>query len=125
MHAIQGGAREVHQTGEGHVPSMRNCSEVCCRNKRTICSGSWPPLRTASNPFLFAIMMDSLTENIRKEAPWQMMFADDVVLCAREKYVLELELEQWREAWEKRGMKMSRAKTYYNYVYVWNAIRKC
>ena len=27
------GAREVHQTGEGHAPSMRNGSEVCCRNK--------------------------------------------------------------------------------------------
>ena len=63
------------------------------------------------NPFLFAIMVDSLTENIRKEAHWQMMFADDVVLCAREKDVLELELEQWREALEKRGMKVSRAKT--------------
>ena len=57
--------------------------------------------------------MDSLTENIRKEAPWQMMFADDVVLGAREKNVLELELEQWREALEKRGMKVSRAKTEY------------
>ena len=58
-------------------------------------------------------MMDSLTENIRKQAPWQMMFADDVVLCAREKDELELELEQWREALEKRGMKVSRAKTEY------------
>ena len=27
------------------VPSMRNCSEVCRRNKRTLCSGSWPPPR--------------------------------------------------------------------------------
>ena len=42
-----------------------------------------------------------------------MMFADDVVLCAREKDELELELEQWREALEKRGMKVSRAKTDY------------
>ena len=44
-----------------------------------------------------------------------MMFADDVVLCAREKEldVLEVELEQWREALEKRGMKVSRAKTEY------------
>ena len=67
----------------------------------------------AFSPFLFAIMMDSLTENIRKEAPWQMMFADDVVLCAREKDVLESELEQWREALEKRRMKVSRAKTEY------------
>ena len=58
-------------------------------------------------------MMDSLTENIRKEAPWQMMFAYDVMLCAREKNVQELELEQWRETLEKRGMKVSRAKTGY------------
>ena len=28
-------------------------------------------------------MKDSLTENIRKEAPRQMMLADDMVLCAR------------------------------------------
>ena len=68
---------------------------------------------SAFSPFLYAIMMDSLTENIRKEAPWQMMFADDVVLCAREKDVLELELEQWREALEKRRMKVLRAKTEY------------
>ena len=68
---------------------------------------------SAFSPFLFAIMMDSLTENIRKETPWHMMFGDDVVLCAREKNVLELELEQWVEALEKRGMKVSRAKTEY------------
>ena len=59
----------------------------------------------AFSPFLFAIMMDSLTENIRKEALWQMMFAVDVVLCAKEKDV------KWREALEKRVMKVSRAKT--------------
>ena len=42
-----------------------------------------------------------------------MMFADDVVLCSREKDVLELELEQWWQSLEKRGMKVSRAKTEY------------
>ena len=68
-------------------------------------------------------MMDSLTENIRKEAPWQIMCVDDVVLCAREKYVLELELKQWRDASEKNGMKVSRANTkYITFVPEWNAI---
>ena len=62
---------------------------------------------SAFSAFLFSTMMDSLTENIRKEAHWLMMFADDVVLCARETYVLEL----WREALYKRGMKVSRANT--------------
>ena len=44
------------------------------------------------------------TENIRRKAPWQMMFADDVVLCAKKKDVLELELKKWMpmEALEKR-----------------------
>ena len=67
----------------------------------------------AFTPFLFAIMIDSLTENIRIEAPWQMMFANDVELCAREKDMLELELEQWREALENRGKKVSRTKIEY------------
>ena len=41
------------------------------------------------------------------------MFTDDVVLRARKKDALVLELEQWRDALEKRGMKVSRAKTEY------------
>ena len=45
------------------------------------------------------------------------MFADDVVLCAREKDVLELEMEQWREALGKRGMQVSRANTEYMCLY--------
>ncbi|XP_047469490.1 uncharacterized protein LOC125025517 [Penaeus chinensis] len=63
---------------------------------------------SALSPFLFA------PEGRRMEAPWQMMFADDVVLCAREKGgVLEDNLEQWRDALEERGMKISRSKTEY------------
>ena len=75
VHAKQGGAREVHQTGEGHVgpPSMRNCNEVGCRNNRTLCSQVGLHQGSAFSPFLFAIMMESLTENIRKNT-----LADDV-----------------------------------------------
>ena len=36
-----------------------------------------------------------------------------MVLCAREKDVLELELVQWTEALEKRGMKVSIARPGY------------
>ena len=41
------------------------------------------------------------------------MFADDVVLYARENDVMEFELEPWREALETRGMKVSSAKAEY------------
>ena len=61
-------------------------------------------LNLVKKPFLFAIMMDS--HEHQKRSTFAIMFADDVVLCAREKCVLELELEQWREALKKRGIKV-------------------
>ena len=57
--------------------------------------------------------MDALTDGIRKNTPWQMMFSDDVALCATDKNSLEDDLEIWREALEKRRMKVSRTKTEY------------
>ena len=80
---------------------------------------------SAFSPFLFPVChYDGFADGKhQKKAPWQMMFADYVVLSTREKYVLELELEQWRAALEKRGMEVSRAKRVH--VSKWNAIRKC
>ena len=36
---------------------------------------------SAFSPFLFAIMMDSLPENISKEAPWQMLEVTEMKMC--------------------------------------------
>ena len=32
------------------------------------------------SPFLFDIIIDRLTEDIRKDVPWDMLFVDDIVL---------------------------------------------
>ena len=68
---------------------------------------------SALSPFLFAILMDRLTDEVRKELPWTMMFADDIVICGLSKEQVEEDLEQWRNALERRGMKVSRSKTEY------------
>ena len=68
---------------------------------------------SALSPLLFAIIIDSLTGEVRKKAPWQMMFADDVILCCTKKHELEGELKKWRKALEDRGMRISRTKTEY------------
>ena len=37
--------------------------------------------RSALSPCLFATVMDRMTDEVRQEAPWTMMFADDIVIA--------------------------------------------
>ncbi|KAK3516019.1 hypothetical protein QTP70_001839 [Hemibagrus guttatus] len=58
-----------------------------------------------------AVVMDQLSEEVRQEFPWTMMFADDIVICSESREQVEENLERWRFALERRGMKVSRSKT--------------
>ncbi|KAK3508820.1 hypothetical protein QTP70_009611 [Hemibagrus guttatus] len=60
-----------------------------------------------------AVVMDHLSEEVRQESPWTMMFADDIVICSESREQVEENLERWRFALERRGMKVSRSKTEY------------
>ncbi|KAK3532785.1 hypothetical protein QTP86_028154, partial [Hemibagrus guttatus] len=68
---------------------------------------------SALSPFLFAMVMDQLSEEVRQESPWTMMFAGDIVVCSESREQVEGNLERWRFALERRGMKVSRSKTEY------------
>ncbi|KAK3575517.1 hypothetical protein QTP86_029268 [Hemibagrus guttatus] len=68
---------------------------------------------SALSPFLFAIVMDQLSEEVRQESPWTMMFADDIVICSESREQVEENRERWRFALERRGMKVSGSKTEY------------
>ena len=35
---------------------------------------------SALSPFMFAVIMDRLTDEVRREPPWKMLFADDIVI---------------------------------------------
>ena len=68
---------------------------------------------SAFSPFLFAVIMDMLTDEVRREPPWTMLFADDIVICKETRGKVERILESWRYGFERRGMKISRSKTEY------------
>ena len=65
---------------------------------------------SALSPFLFAIIIDRLMEDIRKDASWDMLFADDIVLSRQNHRQLEEDLEIWRNPLERGGLKVSQSK---------------
>ena len=36
---------------------------------------------SALSPFVFAVIMDRLTDEVRRKPPWTMLCADDIVIC--------------------------------------------
>ena len=67
----------------------------------------------ALSPYLFDLIMDVLTREVKEEPPWSMMFADDIVLCDDTREKVGEKLEAWRRVMEERGLKVSRNKTEY------------
>ena len=66
---------------------------------------------SALSPYLFLLLNDVLTEDVRKDVPGSMMFADDIVLCGDDETDMREYLETWRRALADRGMRISRPKT--------------
>ena len=52
-----------------------------------------------------------MTDAIREEAPWTMMFAECIVICSGSKEQVEDKRDSWRYASERSVMKYNRRKT--------------
>ena len=57
--------------------------------------------------------MDEFTGGIQDELPWNMLFADDIVLIDETRQGVNVKLERWRHSLESRGFRVSRSKTEY------------
>ena len=65
---------------------------------------------SALSPFLFVVIMYRLTNEVRRETPWMMLFADDIVICEETREEVERRLESWRDALECIGKKRDESK---------------
>ena len=68
---------------------------------------------SALSPFLFAVKIDRLMDEVRREPSWTILLADDIVICEETREEVERRLESWGQALERREMKVSRSKTEY------------
>ena len=63
------------------------------------------------SPFLFSIVLDVLSENGRKGALYELLYADDLFLMAETMEELEAQFIRWKAAFEGKGLKVNLGKT--------------
>ena len=63
------------------------------------------------SPFLFAIVVDVVAEEIREGVPYEILYADDLVLVSETLEGLQRKFCNWKVALEKKGMKINVEKT--------------
>ncbi|XP_057543361.1 uncharacterized protein LOC130821591 [Amaranthus tricolor] len=64
-------------------------------------------------PFILTVIMEETSKSIWETVPWCMIFADDIVLVAKTREEVSNKLDEWREALEGKGLRISRTKTEY------------
>ena len=63
------------------------------------------------SPLLFAMVIDEATENARKGWMKQILYADNLVLMGKTMEELRENFDEWREAFESKGMRANLGKT--------------
>jgi hypothetical protein len=63
------------------------------------------------SPLLFIIVMDAISEAARREVPWDMLYADDLILAEDSASNLQIRFSGWQRALESKGLKVNANKT--------------
>ena len=63
------------------------------------------------SPLLFVLILEEVSRDIRKGGVGEMLYADDLVLTADSRQEVEGMMVQWKEAMERRGLKVNIGKT--------------
>ena len=66
---------------------------------------------SALSPFLFVIILDTISSSFRKGIPWELLFADDLVIATETEEELQRNWLVWQEGMAKHGLKVNTSKT--------------
>ena len=55
--------------------------------------------------------MEAVTHNVREGLPWEMLYADDLVLVRKCKEELKEKLRKWNKCLKDKGLKINEDKT--------------
>lgn len=63
------------------------------------------------SPLLFIMVLEALSEEFRTGCPWELLYADDLVLVAESMEELVVKLKKWKEGMESKGLRVNMGKT--------------
>ena len=63
------------------------------------------------SPLLFIVVMEEAPKECRVGDPWELLYADDLVLTAESHEGVEALFGEWRVAFERSGLKVNLEKT--------------
>jgi len=63
------------------------------------------------SPLLFIIVMDAISDGVRAVLPWDILYADDLVIGAETPTDMQTRFTAWQDRLEGRGFKINASKT--------------
>ena len=63
------------------------------------------------SPLLFIIVMEALSREFRVSCPWELLYADDLVISAETLEDLLIKLGKWKTELEAKGLRVNMGKT--------------
>ena len=63
------------------------------------------------SPLLFIIVLEALSLQFRTGCPWELLYADDLVIIANTKQELLDKVQVWKEGMEEKGLRVNMGKT--------------
>uniref|UniRef100_A0A7I4YQG6 Reverse transcriptase domain-containing protein n=1 Tax=Haemonchus contortus TaxID=6289 RepID=A0A7I4YQG6_HAECO len=68
---------------------------------------------SALSPLLFVVVMDTITKDLQRPAPWTLLYADGVVLASEDKSELESQMQTLPDRLAMFGLRLNVKKTEY------------
>src|SRR6188768_2291690 len=63
------------------------------------------------SPLLFTILLEALTRHFGCGLPWELLYADDLVIIAESEESLIEKIRKWKEEQEMKGLKVNVGRT--------------
>ena len=68
------------------------------------------PFPVVLSPLLFIIVLEALSREFRTGLPWELLYADNLVLMADSIKEMEILFERWKSGMEQKGLRVNSGK---------------